>query len=77
MKEDFKHDINVNVVDNHEKNIIQKSAIRNLVIFINGGDQDKEFFQEIDTENFQVFEQNRRHTNDFGQNFSGMNIFKI
>jgi hypothetical protein len=58
LKEDSEHEVNVQIVDDHEKKIGEKGGIRNRVIFINRSNQDKKFFQEIDTEDFQVFEQN-------------------
>jgi hypothetical protein len=77
LKEDTEHEVNVHIVNDHEKQIGKKSRIRNSVVFIHGCKQDKKFFQEINTEDFQIFEQDRRHTDDFGQNFAGMNIFKV
>jgi hypothetical protein len=77
VKEYLEHDVNVQIIDNHEKDVGQKSCIGNVIILVNGGHQDKELFQEINTEHFHIFEENRGHTNDFRQNFTRMYIFKV
>jgi hypothetical protein len=76
-KKDFKHDVNVNVIDYDKKEIIQEGSIGNIEIFVDGSDQDKEFFQEINAKDFQIFKQNSGHPNDFGQDFANVNVFKV
>jgi hypothetical protein len=76
-KEYLEHDVNVHVIDNHEKDVGEKRCIGDVIILINGGHQDKKLFQEIDTKHLQIFEQNRGHPNDFRQNFTGMYILKV